>query len=195
LVRNANGETRRLANGAAVVVQSVDAAGRLVLTDGSTLFSRQVVHGYAMTSHAAQGLTVDQVFVAGAISREGLYVSATRGREAIRVFVSDREAFLDDAGLKSEARMSALEFERQRAIGMDLRSVLTRGWRHLLHVHACSTAPARRQSLIEAPATEVAPKGAAVVPAKAAPLPQVADPISHPVLRPPRRAQGVRISL
>ena len=190
-----DGRKRRLANGSTVIVRAVDASGRLMLADGSRLLTRQVVHGYAVTSHAAQGLTVDQVFLAGAISREGLYVSATRGREAIRVFVPDRAAFLDAAGLKSEARMSAMEFERQRAIGMDLRSVLTRGWRHLLHVHACSTAPARRQSLIEAPATEVAPKGAAVVPAKAAPLPQVADPISHPVLRPPRRAQGVRISL
>ena len=93
-------------------VRSVDADGRLVLADGSTLHSRQVVHGYAMTSHAAQGLTVDHVFIAGAVSREGLYVSATRGREGIRIFVPDRETFLDTAGLKSEARVSALEFLR-----------------------------------------------------------------------------------
>ena len=55
---------------------------------------------------------MDHVFIAGAVSREGLYVSATRGREGIRIFVPDREAFLDTAGLKSEARMSALEFLR-----------------------------------------------------------------------------------
>lgn len=133
---HADGQRHRLANGTTVQVQSVDAAGRLVLSDGSTLASRQVVHGYAMTSHAAQGLTVDRVFVAGAISREGLYVSATRGREAIRVFVPDREAFLDAAGLRSEARMSAMEFMRQRVFGMDLHSVLARGWRHLVHVQA-----------------------------------------------------------
>ena len=66
-----------------------------------------------MTSHAAQGLTVDKVFVAGAISHEGLYVSATRGREAIRVFVPDREAFLAAAELRSEAR--SLEAARSTA--------------------------------------------------------------------------------
>jgi len=111
-VQMADGPTRRQANGASVTVESVDDRGRLVLADGSTLLGRQLVHGYAMTSHAAQGLTVDKVFVAGASSREGLYVSATRGRESIRVFVPDREAFLDAAGLKSEARISALEFSR-----------------------------------------------------------------------------------
>jgi len=105
-----DGTPRRLPNGSTVVVQSVDANGRLVLADGAILHSRQAVHGYAMTSHAAQGLTVDHVFIAGAISREGLYVSATRGREGIRIFVPDRDEFLESAGLRSEARMSALEF-------------------------------------------------------------------------------------
>ena len=132
-----DGKRRRLANGTAVVVRSVDASGRLVLTDGSILRTRQVVPGYAMTSHSAQGITVDKVFVAGAISVEGLYVSATRGREGIRVFVPDRERLLAAAGLRSEARMSALEFVRQHALATDLQSVLARGWRHLSHVRKC----------------------------------------------------------
>ena len=135
-VAGADGKSRRLANGTTVIVGSVDANGRLVLADGSTLYTRQVVHGYAMTSHAAQGLTVDKVFVAGAISQEGLYVSATRGREGIRVFVPDREEFLRAGGLRSEARMSALEFIRQHTLGTDLASVIARGWRHLLRVRA-----------------------------------------------------------
>ncbi|MSU52578.1 MAG: hypothetical protein EXS41_04175 [Opitutaceae bacterium] len=132
-----DGKRRRLANGTAVVLRSVDASGRLVLTEGSLLHTRQVVSGYAMTSHAAQGLSVDKVFVAGAISVEGLYVSATRGREGIRVFVPDRERLLAAAGLRGEARISALEFVRQHALGTDLRSVLARGWRHLMHVRKC----------------------------------------------------------
>ena len=135
-VAGADGKSRRLANGTSVVVRSVAAHGSLVLADGSTLHTRQVVHGYAMTSHAAQGLTVDKVFVAGATSQEGLYVSATRGREGIRVFVPDREAFLGAGGLRSEARMSALEFMRQHALGTDLASVMARGWRHLMQVRA-----------------------------------------------------------
>jgi hypothetical protein len=135
-VVGADGKSRRIANGTTVIVGSVDTNGRLVLADGSMLHSRQVVHGYAMTSHAAQGLTVDKVFVAGAISQEGLYVSATRGREGIRVFVPNREAFLQAGGLRSEARMSALEFMRQQAHGIDLASVMARGWRHLMKVRA-----------------------------------------------------------
>jgi conjugative relaxase-like TrwC/TraI family protein len=163
-VRLSDGQTRRLANGATVVVQSVDAAGRLVLADGSTLLSRQAVHGYAMTSHAAQGLTVDQVFVAGAISREGLYVSATRGREAVRIFVPDREAFLEAAGLRSEERMSALEFERQRAVSTEVTAVMARGWRRLRQVHAAVAAlPLPPPPEVGVPPVEDAPKVAAAV--------------------------------
>jgi conjugative relaxase-like TrwC/TraI family protein len=128
--QSTDGRARRVANGTIVTVRTVNAAGQLVLTDGTTLQTRQVVHGYALTSHAAQGRTVDKVFMAGAVSREGLYVSATRGREGIRVFVPDRAAFLDAAGLKSEGRMSATEFARQHRIQTGLRATLARGWRH-----------------------------------------------------------------
>ena len=110
----ADGKRRRLANGTTVDVQSVNADGRLVLADGSTLQGRQAAAAYATTSHAAQGLTVDHVFIAGAASQEGLYVSATRGRMGIRIFVPDREEFLNGAGLRREARMSALEFAQLR---------------------------------------------------------------------------------
>ncbi|MDI1248575.1 MAG: AAA family ATPase, partial [Lacunisphaera sp.] len=135
-VEMADGKVNRLANGSTATVKGVDAAGRLVLGDGSILRTRQVVHGYAMTSHAAQGLTVDKVFVAGAASREGLYVSATRGRESVRIFVPDRAGFLDGVGLKSEARMSAVEFARQHRLGTGLRATLARGWQHLQHMRA-----------------------------------------------------------
>ena len=190
-----DGKKRRLANGSTVIVHAVDASGQLMLADGSRLLTRQVVHGYALTSHAAQGLTVDKVFLAGAISHEGLYVSATRGREAIRVFVPDRAAFLDAIGLKSEARMSALEFERQRAKGMDLRSVLARGWRHLRHVHACIAMQMRRPSLIDAPANEVAAKMAVTGSIKITSRPPAVDPTRYHATRPTQPTQGMRMSL
>lgn len=131
-----SGRTRRLANGTVVTVQSVNAAGQLVLADGSTLRSRQVAYAYALTSHAAQGTTVDKVFLAGAASREGLYVAATRGRESVRIFVPDREAFLGAAGLRSEARTSAIEFIRHREIRPAFRSHLVRAWSYLQQVRA-----------------------------------------------------------
>lgn len=137
-----DGKERRLANGTAIIVRGLDDKGRLVLADGAVLRGRQVVHGYAMTSHAAQGLTVDKVFLAGAASREGLYVSATRGRESVRVFVPDREAFLDGAGLRSENRLSATEFVRRQMVGLDLLSLLARGWRHLQRIRQLTAATA-----------------------------------------------------
>jgi conjugative relaxase-like TrwC/TraI family protein len=137
-----DGLDRRLANGTAIIVKELDAQGRLVLADGAVLRGRQVVYGYAMTSHAAQGLTVDKVFMAGAASREGLYVSATRGREAVRVFVPDRDAFLEGAGLRSEKRLSATEFARRQLVGLDLLALLARGWRHLQRIRQLTTATA-----------------------------------------------------
>ena len=130
------GQVRRLANGTVVTVQSVNASGQLVLTDGFTLRSRQVAYGYALTSHASQGTTVDKVFLAGAATREGLYVAATRGRESVRIFVPDRETFLDAAGLRSEARSSAIEFTRHFAIRQALRPHLARAWNYLQQVRA-----------------------------------------------------------
>src|SRR5690606_31672032 len=112
-----------------VTVQSVNPSGYLVLWDGSTLRSRQVAYSYALTSHASQGLTVDKVFLAGAASREGLYVAATRGREAVRIFVPDRDAFLDAAGLRCESRTSAMEF--MRLICYPLRSHIAHAWNYL----------------------------------------------------------------
>ena len=126
------GQKRRLANGSLVTVQSVNRSGRLVLQDGSTLHTRQVAYGYALTSHASQGVTVDKVFLSGAASREGLYVAATRGRESLRIFVPDRKAFLEAAGLRSEARTSALEFSR--SLRPALRSHLARAWNYLHQV-------------------------------------------------------------
>jgi conjugative relaxase-like TrwC/TraI family protein len=135
-VQTPAGQDRRLANGSMVTVKSVNAAGQLVLQDGSTLRSRQVAYGYALTSHASQGTTVDKVFLAGAATREGLYVAATRGRESVRIFVPDREQFLDAAGLRAEARTSAMEFIRHRKIRPTFRSHLVRAWSYLQQVRA-----------------------------------------------------------
>jgi conjugative relaxase-like TrwC/TraI family protein len=133
-IQTPSGQIRSLANGTTVTVQSVNAAGQLVLADSSTLLTRQVVYGYALTSHAAQGVTVDKVFLAGAATREGLYVSATRGRESVRIFVPDRREFLDAAGLRSEARSSALEFTRHLRLREGLLSHLARAWGYLQQV-------------------------------------------------------------
>jgi hypothetical protein len=60
-------------------------------------------------------------------------VSATRGRETIRIFTADKPALLASVQLKSENRISATEFARQagRAHENHLFSVSGRTAQHL----------------------------------------------------------------
>jgi hypothetical protein len=57
-----------------------------------------VTHGYALTGHAAQGLTVDRAFVlaGGALTCEWAYVAMTRGREANHLYLAEREELARD---------------------------------------------------------------------------------------------------
>ena len=74
-------------------------------------------HGYVVTSHAAQGKTVDVVLIAEssrsfpAASREQFYVSVSRGRERALVFTDDVAA-LHRAVTRSEPRPTATELIR-----------------------------------------------------------------------------------
>ncbi|MBE7506224.1 MAG: AAA family ATPase [Planctomycetia bacterium] len=89
-----NGKTldgkHRLNNGAIFPVKKFDANGDIVLANGWTVAQDygHLSHGYCITSHAAQGKTVDHVFIGQssqsfpASSREQFYVSASRGAKA-----------------------------------------------------------------------------------------------------------------
>ena len=97
----ANGRTRqgrRLANGELVTVDRVLSDGRVKLQDGRILESdyRQFVRGFAITSYASQGKTVDYVLfsdstVKAATNQQQWYVTISRGRKGIRIFTSDKE--------------------------------------------------------------------------------------------------------
>ncbi len=52
-----------------------------------------LLHGYAITGHVAQGLTVDHALVlaSGGIGNESAYVALSRGRESNRLYVAERE--------------------------------------------------------------------------------------------------------
>jgi conjugative relaxase-like TrwC/TraI family protein len=104
----------RATNGELVTIKSVDQTGRIELADGRKLPGdyRQFDFGYAVTAHRSQGKTVDAVVIsADSMKRELFYVSASRGREAIRVVTSDRER-LRDSVARSGARQSASELAR-----------------------------------------------------------------------------------
>ncbi|MGA2255285.1 MAG: AAA family ATPase [Thermoguttaceae bacterium] len=97
----ANGRTRqgrRLANGELVTVDRVLSDGRVRLQDGRVLEGnyRQFVRGFAITSYASQGKTVDYVLfsdstVKAATNQQQWYVTISRGRKGIRIFTSDKE--------------------------------------------------------------------------------------------------------
>jgi conjugative relaxase-like TrwC/TraI family protein len=71
----------------------------ITLTDGRALPEdyRTFTHGYAVTSHAAQGKTVDEVMVVAssrsfaAVSQESFYVGISRARERARIYTDDAE--------------------------------------------------------------------------------------------------------
>jgi hypothetical protein len=107
----------------------------VVLADGRVIPQnyRTFTHGYAVTSHAAQGKTVDEVLVVAssrslpAINQQQFYVSISRGRDACHVFTDDAE-MLRSHVTRSTARLAAVEAMPQRDF---LQTILQRGHRFL----------------------------------------------------------------
>ena len=118
LLLQANGHG--FTNGERVQVKNVGRGG-IALKDGRTLPAsyRSFTHGYAVTSHAAQGKTVDvALFVASsrsfaAVSRESFYVGISRGRESVRIFTDDA-ATLERRVEETHTRKAALELQGLR---------------------------------------------------------------------------------
>ena len=119
----ANGRTRRgrrLANGELVTVEKVLPGGRIMLQDGRILERdyRQFVRGFAITSYASQGKTVDYVLfsdsaVKPATNRQQWYVTISRGRKGVKIFTSDK-AQLQENVLRSGDRALAMDLVNRR---------------------------------------------------------------------------------
>ncbi len=137
----------RLNNGALYQVEGFTKQGDIKLTNGFIVPKNYggLTHGYVVTSHASQGKTVDVPLVAlgqesfAAANREQLYVSLSRGREAVRVYTDDKAAMLD-AVQSSGARMSATELmgkkaDEQATAHNRKRTLLNRFHRHVRHVY------------------------------------------------------------
>jgi hypothetical protein len=107
-------------NGERVRIKSME-QGKIALRDGRVLPDdyRTFTHGYAVTSHAAQGKTVDQVFVVAssrsfaAVSQEQFYVSISRAKERAQVFTDDA-SLLARRVADSHTRKAALELQGLR---------------------------------------------------------------------------------
>jgi conjugative relaxase-like TrwC/TraI family protein len=111
----------RLNNGDVFTVEGFTKEGDIRLGNGKLLpkgfghFS----HGYVDTSYASQGKTVDRVFIAAgneslpASNQQQWYVSASRGREAAKIYVEDKQDVRDAIGRTGE-RMSAVELTQTK---------------------------------------------------------------------------------
>lgn len=107
---------KKLVNGQMLTVAGFTPRGDIRLDNGMVIPQDfgHIAHGYCTTSHAAQGKTVDAVFIAqgvqsmAASSMEQFYVSASRAREEIRIYTDDKHE-LREAIVQSEQRLSASE--------------------------------------------------------------------------------------
>jgi len=120
LLLQANSARKKFINGELVEVKAIQGSA-VVLADGRVIPEsyRTFTHGYAVTSHAAQGKTVDQVLVVAssrslpAVNQEQFYVSISRGRDTCRVFTDDAD-LLRSHVTRSSTRLAAVEVISQQ---------------------------------------------------------------------------------
>lgn len=137
LLLQANAGRKRFINGELVEVQAIQ-GDSILLADGRLLPAsyRTFTHGYAVTSHAAQGKTVDEVLVVAsarslpAVNRQQFYVSISRGRERCQVFTDDVERLRSHVTHSSE-RLAAVEVVPRIHRQDFIRRILQRGHRFL----------------------------------------------------------------
>jgi conjugative relaxase-like TrwC/TraI family protein len=137
LLLQANTAGKRFINGELVEVRAIQ-DDSVVLADGRVIPAeyRTFTHGYAVTSHAAQGKTVDEVLLVAssrslpAINQEQFYVSISRGRERCQIFTDDAE-MLRSHVTRSSARLAAIEAMPARHQRDFLQTILQRGNRFL----------------------------------------------------------------
>jgi conjugative relaxase-like TrwC/TraI family protein len=124
ITRNGKSKTKshRLDNGTVHTVKAFTPNGDIELASGAIMSSNygHLVYGYCITSHAAQGKTVDRVLIAQssesfpATSREQFYVSVSRARESLTVYTNDKAA-LRHAIQRSDPRVTATELMKPSA--------------------------------------------------------------------------------
>ena len=123
LLLQASRRDAKLLNGQLVTVKSARRDGQITLTDGRVIPPdfRKFTHGYCVTSPAAQGKTADHVYVAvdarsgQAANLKQFYVSASRGREKVKIYTDDLERLRAALGRTGD-RVSALELLQQADI-------------------------------------------------------------------------------
>jgi conjugative relaxase-like TrwC/TraI family protein len=108
---------QRLNNGGLYNVAGITPAGEIALKNEAVLPKTfgHLTHGYCVTSYASQSKTVNVPLIAqsslsfNASSLEQIYVSLSRGNEAIRIYTDDLKE-LRERVARSTARGSAMDF-------------------------------------------------------------------------------------
>lgn len=120
---------RRISNGRLDEVTGFDADGNLLMKSGMTV-ARDYGHldlGYVVTSHAAQGKDRDHAIAAigkqslPAVNAKQFYVTTSRGRDDVTIFVDDKQAVrraIQRAGeqLSATELLSVQKSQAQRAV-------------------------------------------------------------------------------
>jgi hypothetical protein len=115
-------DNHRLNNKDVHSVDYISHDGKIVLENGWKLDRdfKHLDHGYALTSHAAQGKTVDWVFVAEsaqlstwASDLRQFYVSMTRGRKGSKLYVDDLELVQENVSRRRERPMATEMLQEQ----------------------------------------------------------------------------------
>ena len=134
-----NGQTpqnKRLNNGAVYDVAGFTTAGDIALKNGWVLPKQWgfIAPGFVVTSHAAQGRTVDAVLISSsreslpAISREQVYVSASRGRKWAAIYTDDKHA-IREAAARPDIRIAASELFRSGRPKSDRFAAMCRNYK------------------------------------------------------------------
>ncbi|KAA2241532.1 relaxase domain-containing protein [Chitinophaga agrisoli] len=112
---------KRLNNGMTFDVVAIDKKGNIILRNkrSKATYSLKadfghMTHAHCITSHASQGKTVDEVFIAQPASTfpatdlKQFYVSVSRGKHNVSIYTDDKAALLEHASNMRD-RYSALE--------------------------------------------------------------------------------------
>lgn len=112
---------KRLDNGMALEVTSVSKKGEIILRNRASKAKYvlkqdfgHIAHAHVVTSHASQGKTVDEVFIAQpsatfqASDMKQFYVSVSRGKEGVNIYTDDKTALLEHVSQIGD-RQSALQ--------------------------------------------------------------------------------------
>jgi len=214
---------RKLANGELVTVKQIHADGRIALDDGRVLSKdyRLFVRGYAVTSYAAQGKTVDYVLfsdsaVKAATNEQQWYVTISRGRKGVKIFTVDKIQLRQNI---AHSGHRTLALDMQPSAFQKLATAWGRDVAFVLNVQASQRASAKRAAEIaqheklerEAEAlrqAEAAKQSQAVKPTESVkPTEKPAETVKPPVQKPetvrrrieiqpaqnPQKSRGMRI--